>query len=100
TDLLTHRLTGEWTASLDNATAKWNYVRPLGGWPLEVLKAAGLEELPDKWPRRVLPVGSVVGPLDRAAADAPGRSPGRRPYPPCSTRPRWPRRAGSPPTPG
>jgi FGGY-family pentulose kinase len=75
TDLLTHRLTGEWTASLDNATAKWNYVRPLGGWPLEVLKAAGLEELLDKWPRRVLPVGSVVGPLDRAVADATGLTP-------------------------
>jgi FGGY-family pentulose kinase len=75
TDLLTHRLTGQWTASLDNATAKWNYVRPLGGWPLDVLRAAGLAELPGKWPRRVLPVGSVVGPLDRAVADATGLTP-------------------------
>ena len=75
TDLLTHRLTGQWTASLDNATAKWNYVRPLGGWPLDVLKAAGLDELPAKWPRRVLPVGSVVGPLDRAVAEATGLTP-------------------------
>ena len=75
TDLLTHRLTGEWTASLDNATAKWNYVRALGGWPLEVLKAAGLEDLPDKWPRRVLPVGAVVGPLHPAVADATGLTP-------------------------
>jgi len=75
TDLLTYRLTGEWTASLDNATAKWNYVRPLGGWPLDVLKAGGLEELPDKWPRRVLPVGSVVGLLHPAVADATGLTP-------------------------
>jgi FGGY-family pentulose kinase len=75
TDLLTHRLTGQWTASRDNATAKWNYVGALGGWPLDVLAAAGLEDLPAKWPRRVLPVGSAVGPLDRAVADATGLTP-------------------------
>jgi FGGY-family pentulose kinase len=75
TDLLTYRLTGRWTASLDNATAKWNYVRPLGGWPLDVLTAAGLEQLLEKWPRRVLAVGSIVGPLDRAVADAIGLTP-------------------------
>jgi FGGY-family pentulose kinase len=75
TDLLTYRLTGEWTASLDNATAKWNYVRSLGGWPLDVLKAAGLEELPAKWPRRVLSVGSVVGSLHPAVAGATGLTP-------------------------
>ena len=75
TDLLTHRLTGEWTASLDNATAKWNYVRPLGGWPRDVLEAAGLEGLPEKWPRRVLPVGSVIGPLASEVARATGLTP-------------------------
>jgi FGGY-family pentulose kinase len=75
TDLLTYRLTGEWTVSLDNVTAKWNYVRPLGGWPLDALKAGGLEELPDKWPRRVLPVGSVVGSLHPAVAEATGLTP-------------------------
>jgi FGGY-family pentulose kinase len=75
TDLLTHRLSGQWTASLDNATSKWNYVRPLGGWPFDVLAAVGLEELPDKWPRRILPVGSIVGSLDPAVAEATGLTP-------------------------
>jgi FGGY-family pentulose kinase len=75
TALLTHRLTGRWTASQDSATTKWNYVRALGGWPLEVLTEAGLGDLPGKWPGRVLPVGSVVGPLDRAVAAATGLTP-------------------------
>jgi FGGY-family pentulose kinase len=75
TDLLTYRLTGQWTASLDNVTAKWNYVRPLGGWPLDVLAAVGLDDLPGKWPGRVLPVGSMVGPLAPAVAEATGLTP-------------------------
>jgi FGGY-family pentulose kinase len=75
TDLLTYRLTGQWTASLDNATAKWNYVGLLGGWPLDILTAAGLDGLPEKWPRRILPVGSVVGSLAPAVARATGLTP-------------------------
>jgi ribulose kinase len=72
TDFLTHRLTGEWTASLDNATAKWNYVGALGGWPHDLLQGGDLQDLPEKWPRRVLAVGSAVGPLAPAVAAATG----------------------------
>jgi FGGY-family pentulose kinase len=76
TDFLTYRLTGTWTASLDNATAKWNYVRPLGGWPDDLLESAGLERLRAKWPDRVVPVGTPVGPLRPSVAAAIGLTPG------------------------
>ena len=32
TDWFMHRLTGEWTLSLNNVSVKWNYARPDGGW--------------------------------------------------------------------
>lgn len=63
TDFFTFRLTGRMTASLDTASAKWNYVRPLGGWPTDFLVAAQAEELAGKWPAEVLPVGRPVGRL-------------------------------------
>src|SRR3972149_12110988 len=75
TDFVTYRLTGRWTASLDNVTAKWNYVRPRGGWPEDLLTAAGLEDIRSKWPEKILPVGSVVGPLDPVVAKAMGLTP-------------------------
>ncbi len=68
TDWLTFRLTGEWTASLCNATAKWNYARPAGGYPVGLLETLSASELLDKWPREVLPLGAPAGELCAAAA--------------------------------
>jgi FGGY-family pentulose kinase len=67
-DFFTFRLTGRMTASLDNATAKWNYVRPLGGWPADFLRAAKAERLAEKWPADVLPVGRSLGRIQEALA--------------------------------
>ena len=74
-DFFTLRLTGRMTASLNNATAKWNYARPLGGWPADFLRAARAESLAAKWPADVLPVGRLVGKLQPAVAKAVGLSP-------------------------
>ncbi|HYL79331.1 MAG TPA: FGGY family carbohydrate kinase, partial [Candidatus Acidoferrum sp.] len=74
-DFLTLRLTGQMTASLDNATAKWNYVRPLGGWPADLLRAAGAEKLATRWPTDVLPVGRSLGRIHEAVAREVGLSP-------------------------
>lgn len=71
-DFLTYRLTGHWTASLNTVTAKWNYVRPLGGWPADLLAEADLEDLRGKWPEKILPVGSKVGTLHPRVAAATG----------------------------
>ncbi len=74
-DFFTFRLTGRMTASLNNATAKWNYVRPLGGWPAAFLRAAGAEKLAAKWPTEVLPVGRSLGRIHEAVAREVGLSP-------------------------
>ena len=68
TDLLTHRLTGEWTASLDNATAKWNYVRALGGLPVEVLTGGR-----SRGPARQVAPARPAGGRGRGAAPPRGR---------------------------
>lgn len=75
TDFLTFRLTGRMTASLNTATAKWNYVRPLGGWPADFLAAAKAERLAAKWPTEVLPVGRNLGKLKASVAREIGLSP-------------------------
>ena len=73
-DFFTFRLTGRMTASLDNATAKWNYVRPLGGWPADFLRAVKAERLAAKWPTEVLPVGQSLGRIHEAVAREVGLS--------------------------
>jgi ribulose kinase len=74
-DFFTFRLTGRMTASLNTATAKWNYVRPLGGWPPAFLRATRAERLAAKWPTEVLPVGRPLGRLSEAVAREVGLSP-------------------------
>lgn len=69
TDWLMHRLTGRWSASLCNATAKWNYAQPDGGWPDSLLAKLKLTELRDKWPDEALAMGQLAGRLTHQAAD-------------------------------
>jgi len=76
TDWMMHRLTGAWTLSLNHAAVKWNYARPDGGWPLGLLRAVGLDELPGKWPERIVPLGRGDGALSAGAAEALGLRPG------------------------
>jgi ribulokinase len=68
TDWMMHRLTGEWTLSLNHVAVKWNYARPDGGWPLALLAKVGLDALPSKWPDRIVPLGLGEGRLSPAAA--------------------------------
>ncbi|MCD6361856.1 MAG: hypothetical protein J7M38_13450 [Armatimonadetes bacterium] len=75
TDWLMHQMTGEWTASLNCATCKWNYVQPLGGWPDVLLDKVGMTELKDKWPQEVLPMGRLAGKLTFRAAEEMGLAP-------------------------
>jgi ribulokinase len=74
TDWMMHRLTGDWTLSLNHVAVKWNYARPDGGWPLGLLGAVGLEDLPGKWPTRIVPLGRGEGRLCRSAAEDLGLS--------------------------
>lgn len=63
------KLTDEWTLSLNHCAVKWNYARPEGGWPLAMMEAVGLGDLPGKWPERIEPLGAGGASLCRAAAE-------------------------------
>ncbi|WP_425073574.1 FGGY-family carbohydrate kinase [Sagittula sp. S175] len=73
-DFLTHRLTGEWAASLDNVGLRWHYRNRDGGWASGILGKLGIPELEAKWPQRVVAPGEVIGTLTTAAANELGLS--------------------------
>ena len=68
-DWLTHKLTGELTASIDTTAPRWYYDRPGGGWPVSFYEEIGLGDLLDKFPKDVLDMGVRVGKLTKEAAD-------------------------------
>jgi FGGY-family pentulose kinase len=76
TDWFMYRLSGDWTLSLNNVSVKWDYVRPEGGWSAALLRQAGLDDLPAKWPERIVPLGKGEARLGRSAADDLGLRPG------------------------
>jgi FGGY-family pentulose kinase len=72
TDWLAYRLTGERTANIDTTTIRWFYNSTLGGLPVSLYKAMGLEDLLTKVPRRIVKIGEVVGGLTREMASRTG----------------------------
>jgi ribulokinase len=68
-DWMTHRLTGEWTASINNTSFRWYYDRDEGGWPESLYESIGIGEVLKKFPQKVLDMGTVVGSLRREAAE-------------------------------
>ncbi len=75
-DWLNVRLTGEWTASINNTAIRWYYDRIAGGWPTGFYELIGLGDLLEKFPPRVLNMGEVVGPLLPKVAEELGLQPG------------------------
>lgn len=75
-DWVTYRLTGEWTASINNASIRWYYDRAAGGWPEGFYEQIGLGDLLDRFPPRVLDMGQVAGMLSAEAAPELGLVPG------------------------
>ncbi len=68
-DWMTHRLTGEWSASINTASIRWYYDRGSGGFPESLYGAVGLDDLLEKFPQKVLDMGDVVGGLRKEAAE-------------------------------
>ncbi|MCS7060100.1 MAG: FGGY family carbohydrate kinase [Anaerolineae bacterium] len=62
-DWLTYRLTGNWTGSINNVSIRWYYDRNAGGWSESFYQAIGLDDLIERFPRRVLDMGQVAGAL-------------------------------------
>ena len=75
-DWITHRLTGEWTASINTASFRWYYDRNEGGYPGSLYSALELDDLMDKLPQNVLDMGAVAGELSPEAAGELGLRPG------------------------
>ncbi|GAC1392966.1 MAG: FGGY-family carbohydrate kinase [Ktedonobacteraceae bacterium] len=75
-DWITYRLTGEWTASVNIASLRWYYDRDHGGFPQSFYRSIGLGDLLDKFPQRVLDMGTVVGGLSQKTAAELGLLPG------------------------
>lgn len=68
-DYLTWRLSGERVASQNNAAIRAYYDVENGGWARELYETIGLNDLVDKLPATVLPMGSRVGNLSVAAQE-------------------------------
>ncbi len=75
-DWLTYRLTSEWTASVNIASLRWYYDRANGGFPVSLYQAIGLEDLLNKFPQKILDMGTVVGGLTHQVAEELGLLPG------------------------
>lgn len=69
TDWVNNRLTGEWTSSINIASAKYYYDRDASGYPESLYAALDIEDVLDKFPSPVLELGEVVGELRREAAE-------------------------------
>jgi len=68
-DWMTFRLTGEWTASINTASFRAYYDRDAGGWPESLYEAVGLGDVIEKFPEKVLDMGTAVDGLTKAAAE-------------------------------
>ena len=63
TDWIMYKLTGRYTASLNCASCRWYYNSREGGYPKSFYNTIGLEDLIEKLPPEVLPMGECAGQL-------------------------------------
>ncbi|HQK92997.1 MAG TPA: FGGY-family carbohydrate kinase [Armatimonadota bacterium] len=75
-EFLTFHLTGNWVASLNTLTCKWNYARPDGGYAGDLLESLGLADWRTKYVQDVRPVGDRAGELTPIAAERLGLNAG------------------------
>ena len=76
TDWIIYKLTGRITASINNTSVRWYYDNKKGGWPLSFYKKIGLEDIVEKFPKDILPLGEKVEGLSGQAAEELGLLPG------------------------
>ena len=74
-DWATHRLTGEWTGSINMASAKFYFDRDEGGWPESLYAALDADDVLERLPQDVSDLGAVVGGLRRDVAEELGLRP-------------------------
>src|SRR2546421_3445864 len=76
TDWMTHRLTGEWTASINIASLRWYYDRNNGGFSPSLYPAVELDDLLEQFPQKGLDMGTPVRGPNKKEAEALGLPPG------------------------
>ncbi|KQT42979.1 sugar kinase [Aureimonas sp. Leaf454] len=69
-DFVNHRLTGQWTGSLMNATCKWNYDSRARAFCPDLYAAFGVPELALRLPQRIVDIGGVIGRIRPEVAEA------------------------------
>jgi FGGY-family pentulose kinase len=74
-DWATHRLTGEWTGSINMASAKFYFDRDTGGWPRSLYDALDAGDVLERLPQEVADLGTVVGGLRPEVAEELGLAP-------------------------
>lgn len=75
-DWLLYRLTGEWAGSLDIASSKYFHDGDEGGFPESLLEAVGFDDFLEKYPRKLVELGTVLGGLEKGVAGELGLKPG------------------------
>lgn len=68
TDWMMHKLTGQWTLALNHVAVKWNYAKPDGGWPADLIDRMEIDDIFAKWPKEIVPLGRGNGVLCKKAA--------------------------------
>ncbi|MEW5814164.1 MAG: FGGY family carbohydrate kinase [Spirochaetota bacterium] len=72
TDWLAFKLTGEITGNINTTSVRWFYDSSQNGFPKSLYERVGLENIFEKLPDRILPLGEVVGALTQEMAEATG----------------------------
>jgi ribulokinase len=67
-DYLNHRLTGRMVGSLNNVSIRWHFDHSRGGFQRSMFQKVGLEAVLEKFPKDIIPMGDVIGPLTPEAA--------------------------------
>ncbi|MCI5596030.1 MAG: FGGY family carbohydrate kinase [Lachnospiraceae bacterium] len=74
TSWLHWKLSGRKTTNMSVAAFRWLYDDKNGGYPVDLYKAIGLEDIIDKFPKDVLKTGTPIGPVDKEVAKELGLS--------------------------
>lgn len=68
TDWIAYKLTGRFTLNISCTSHRWFYHAPSGGWQEDFFETIGLGGITARFPKDVLRIGEVVGPLSTEAA--------------------------------
>jgi len=75
TSWLHWKLSGKQTTNMSVAAFRWLYDDKKGGYPLDLYKAIGLEDIINKFPKNILKTGTPIGKIDPEIAKELGLSP-------------------------